>query len=59
MATSPPTVLLGGVCFHPGHRPPNPLIYSNGQAEHTCIGCGATQTFSAPQVPEWMRHVLG
>jgi hypothetical protein len=37
-------------CLHPMHNPPSLMVFSPGEYEHTCPGCGNTIRFSVPGV---------
>lgn len=36
---------LPAVCRHREHNPPSMQVFTPGVYEHTCPGCGASQTF--------------
>lgn len=37
--------LRGMPCIHPEHNPPMHMVYSTGENEHTCPGCGHSIRF--------------
>jgi hypothetical protein len=39
------------ICRHPEHDPPSMIVLDLGVWEHTCPGCGKTQTIVVPHGP--------